>query len=158
MGHGLFWPFVNFLILVGVLAYYLRQPIKTFVDARSKRVGHDVAIAAKALAGARAELAEHLSKLQAIKAEADSLKGQATQEAEAISVRIVSDARRGAAEILEDAQRAAKNTYGDLRRELALELIQRSFAQVEVKLVEKLNPTEKQKLYERFSEQVARSK
>jgi F-type H+-transporting ATPase subunit b len=112
MGHGLFWPFVNFSILLGVLAYYLRQPIRAFVDARSKRVGQDVELAAKALAGARAELAEHQSKLQAIKAEADSLKSQATQEAEAITVRIVSDAKRSATEILEDAQRAAKTLMG----------------------------------------------
>lgn len=158
MGHGLFWSFVNLGALIAVLAYYLRAPLRAFVEERSKRLGSEISSASSALAVARQELEEYDSKLRAVQAEVDLIKTQAVSDAEATHTRMMADARKLAGEIRKDASGAAGSVVTDLRRELLLVLLDRSLSKAEDLLRVRLGSAEMQNLNKRFSEQVEKVK
>lgn len=156
MGH-LFWPVVNFSVLVGILVYFLREPFKLFVAGRSVRLGKDIAEASSKLDSAQSELAEVRAKLQAIDGELEQMRSQAEQDAESMKTKIVSSAKRQSLNLLDDARRASRNLFSDLKRELLIELLDQAFSEIEALLPERLNQLERKRLSSKFSEQLRKA-
>jgi F-type H+-transporting ATPase subunit b len=98
---GLFWPTANFAIMVGVLVYFVKPMITTYLADRSTAIRKDLVEAAALKATATEQLAAIERKLQALPGELDALR------------------KRGADEIASEDQRIAAAAAADRDRLLA---------------------------------------
>lgn len=79
---------INFGILVGVLVYFLRDPITAYLRRRDAQIRGDLSTARDMRATAEAQLAEIDRRMRALPAELDALRERGRQEAEAEEERI----------------------------------------------------------------------
>jgi F-type H+-transporting ATPase subunit b len=132
--HALLYKTINFVILVGGLAYVLRKPLADFFDSRSAAIRKALEEGKKALETSQAQLKavqEKLSKLEAeiaafrtsaaaeMEAERQRLERASAEEAE----RILESARLQMAAALRAAQQDLKNYTADQAVSLAEQLI-----------------------------------
>ena len=68
---GMGWPVANFIIFVGILYYFLNQPIRDYLATRSSTIRKDLVEAAELRAAATAQLENIEQKLQALPGELD---------------------------------------------------------------------------------------
>jgi F0F1-type ATP synthase membrane subunit b/b' len=113
--HGglsaLLWPTVNFVILVGGLWWFFKQPVATYLHDRHDSIRKDLVEAANVKAGAAAQLAEIDRKLQALPGELEALKHRGAEE-------IAAEEQRIAAMAAAERERLLQQT----RREIALQV------------------------------------
>lgn len=155
--HGLsalIWPTVNFLILAGVLYYYLRSPLAEYLGGRSTQVRRDLVDAAELNKTASAQLAEIERKMQALPGELDALKKRGIEEIAAEEDRIASAAAADRARMLTQARReidvrlqAAQRELSDHAATLALQLATK-------RLAKDMTPADHARLVDRYVQQV----
>lgn len=152
--HQLIAPTFNFLVLIAILAYYLKQPIKDFVSNRHVSMRDELARVRELLKQAQSKNEEFVSKLKAIDAEVASLRQQMAQDAKSAKQRLVSDAQRLSATIVSDARMAAEGLYSDLRGQLHSELGSRILERAETLLRDRLTGDDRARIRKEFSSQV----
>jgi len=150
----LFAPTVNLLILVGLLVYYTRHPIRKTVTDRHEGLRDELARVRDLLRQAQEQYNEFSSKLSAIEAETTALRQQAVQDAEAAKQRIVTDAQRLSQGIASDSRRAAESLYAELKAQLASEVGSRVIDRAEALLRERLTGDDRARIRKEFSSQV----
>lgn len=147
-------PTINVLILVGVLFYYLRGPIRAHVQNRHLSLREELDKVRELLQKAKNQHEEFTSKLGALSAETGALRAQMSQDAAAAKQRLLADAQKLALGIAADAQAAALGLYQDLRTQLFGEVGTRVVERAEVLLRERLTGDDKARLRREFSRQV----
>jgi F-type H+-transporting ATPase subunit b len=147
-------PFINLLILVGILVYYTRHPIKKSVQDRHTGLRDELTRVRDLLRQAQEQYNEFSSKLKAIEAETTALRQQAIQDAEAAKQRIVNDAQRMSMGISSDARKAAESLYGELKTQLASEIGGRVLERAEAILRDRLTGDDRARIRKEFSTQV----
>ena len=115
------WPALNFAILVAVLIYFGRQPIRDFFAARQGRIRTDLDAAARALSEAESRHAEWQRKLVELDADTARIREQARQRAESEREHILADASAAADRIRNDARAAVDQELRRAREELRRE-------------------------------------
>ena len=95
---------INFLILVGGLAYVLRKPLAAFFTSRSAALQKALDEGRKALEDSQAQLRAVEEKLQGLEAEIAAFKASAEREMEAERQRLQQTMAEEAARILESAR------------------------------------------------------
>jgi len=127
-GWDFFLHTINFIVLIGLLSYFLYRPIVNMLDERSRRIEESLAAAERAraevaqadrereelLVSTRREIQEMLAQSQQI---ADRIQSEARASAQQESQRIVERARQEA-----DAER--QQAMIELRREVATLAVQ----------------------------------
>jgi F-type H+-transporting ATPase subunit b len=158
--HGmlaaLFWPTVNFAILVGGLWWFFKDPFVRYLNDRHASIRKDLDEAASVRAAATAQLNEIERKLQALPGEIEALKRRAAEEIVAEEQRIAAAAAAERERLLEQtrreielqvrlAKRALVEHAADLAVQLASERIKSS-----------ITPADHDRLVDRYLEQVKR--
>lgn len=108
---GLLWPTVNFLILVGGLWWYLKEPFANYLRDRHGTIRKELVEAANVKAAAAAQLAEIEAKLRALPGEIEALRARGSEE-------IVAEEQRISAMAAAERERLLEQT----RKEIALQL------------------------------------
>lgn len=108
---GLLWPTANFIILCGILYYFLKTPLQTYLADRGASIRKDLVDAANTKATAAAQLAEIDRKINALPEEIDALRRRGAQE-------IAAEERRITAQAAHDRERLVDQT----RREIELQV------------------------------------
>jgi F-type H+-transporting ATPase subunit b len=144
------WKWGNFLILFGGLGWYLRKPLREFLDSRSKAIGEGLASGRMAKEEAFHMLSEIETRLARLDKEIKNLKDQALLEAEEEKARILAGAGAEADKILDLAKREIEG----LKKSAHLEL-EGYVAELAVKLAEErlrasLTPEENKKMIQQF--------
>lgn len=121
---------INFVILVGALAYLLRKPLSDFFTQRSAEIETGLAEGRKALAEAEARLSAVEEKLRRLGEEISEFKAAAEREMDAGRQRMREAAEAEAQKVLESA-RARMDTMAraaqlDLRRYVAGEALKQA--------------------------------
>ena len=119
--RDLLWPLVNFAILVAVLVYFARAPIRAFFASRQGRIRDDLDAAARSLAEAEARHAEWQRRLVELDAELARIRAQARERAEAERRHLLADATRASERIRSDARVAVDQELARARAELRQE-------------------------------------
>lgn len=115
-GGGVFnWRFVmehavNLLILIGVLVYFLKTPVKNFLMERRGSIGYEIDEAQKTIAQAKSKYEEYAQKLKAIETEIASIKETLLKQGETER-----------AEILKQADAASENIKREVRDSIVME-------------------------------------
>jgi len=144
-------PFVNVLILVGLLVYFLREPVRTFVSQRYETIRDTVKKVRDMLRQAQEQYDEFSAKLKAIDAEVVALHEETRQEAFAAQTRILGEAQRMSQIILSDARVASENVYSDLKTTLRVKLAARILERVEELVKDRLTGDDRAKIRQEFS-------
>jgi F-type H+-transporting ATPase subunit b len=154
MLEALFWPTVNFAILVGGLWWFFKQPFVSYLTDRHASIRKDLVEAASVKAAATAQLEEIERKLQALPGEIEALKRRGAEEIAAEEQRIAAAAAAERERLLEQtrreidlqvrlAKRALVEHAADLAVQLASDRIQSS-----------MTPADQDRLVDRYLEQV----
>lgn len=149
---------VNFLILVGGLVYFLRQPLKLFVRTRHEFLRDEVSRVEKQLKSAQIKYDEFSAKLKAIDAEIQAIQEQMRQDADAMKVRVVNEAKRLSTTIVADARSSADSLYTELRGQLRAELADRVVQKAEALIRERLTGDDRVRIRNEFSQQLGGSR
>ena len=118
--HGPSWAalLINFVIFVGVLAYFVGRPARTFFRDRSASIADSLAAAERAREQAQAKLAEAEARLPEIERQAKSILDGAARQAEAERQRLVAAATDDAQRILAQAEARVGELESAARRRL----------------------------------------
>jgi F-type H+-transporting ATPase subunit b len=123
------WEIVNFLLLVGVLVYFVRKPALQFFANRREEIGGELESAARVLEEAEGRFGEWQQKMAEVDGEFASIRDRERQRAQQERNRILADAERTAERIKADAanavERELRRAQAQLRdeaSELAIEL------------------------------------
>ena len=148
------WPIANFIIFVGVLYYFLNQPLKDYLAGRSSTIRKDLVEAAELKAAATAQLASIEHKLQALPAELDALRKRGAAEIVAEEQRIAAAAAADRDRLLEQTRREI-----DLQVRLAKRAILEHAADLSVQLAterikKEVTPADQDRLVDRYLQQV----
>lgn len=106
-GHGgnamndIVYPWINFIILLSLLIYFLRKPAKEFFLARSKKVAEEIEQAAHEKHEAEALYLNYDRRLKNIESEMDKLLQSLKAEGELAREKIVDEAKKSAKRIEE---------------------------------------------------------
>ena len=100
------WPTLNFLLLLGVLYYFGREPIQSLFRERRGKIQADLDTAAEKLREAEAKHSQLQRQLQHLAEELERIRSAARSRAEQERDQLLSDARAAAARLRSDAQAA----------------------------------------------------
>jgi F-type H+-transporting ATPase subunit b len=151
---GMGWPVANFIIFVGVLYYFLNQPIRDYLVTRSSVIRKDLVEAAELRAAANDQLAKIESKLAALPGELNALRTRGAEEIRAEEQRISQQAAADRDRLLEQTRREI-----DLQVRLAKKEILEHAANLSVQLATErikkdVTPADQERLVDRYLSQV----
>jgi F-type H+-transporting ATPase subunit b len=144
----------NFAILAGVLVYYLRSPIRTYLAARGTAIRSDLVAAAEMRATATAQLAEIERKLQTLPGELAALKTQGAQDVAAEQARIAQAAAAERERLIQQTHREIQMRLQVARRELTEHAAQLAVQLAEQRLKQTITPADQLRLVERYTAQL----
>jgi len=133
-GQSLVWHAVNLTLLLGVLLYFLRAPVRGFFATRRRDIEQSLERAQAVLREAEQRLAEWKGRLARLDAEIQEIRRLAQARAEIESRQILADAEAAAARVRRDgaaavaqeerrAREALRREAADLAIELAGEIL-----------------------------------
>lgn len=124
---------LNFGLVVALLVYFLRKPLKKGLAGRSEEIEKALATAKLAKEEAEAKFAEYDRKLDQATDEIAEISDAIRREGELEKQKIIENAKQMAIKIEQDAEKAAELEVAKARREL-----QQEAAQLAVSLAEEL--------------------
>jgi F-type H+-transporting ATPase subunit b len=123
------WPAVNLVILLAVLVYFSRKPLRDYFDKRRSDIAGELRSSADELATAESTYAKWQRRMIDLEGELDEIRATSRQRAEAEREKIIEDARATAERIQRDATaaielelRRARETLREEATQLAIEL------------------------------------
>jgi F-type H+-transporting ATPase subunit b len=144
------WKWLNFLILFGGLGWYLRKPLRGFLDSRARAIEEGLANARQAKELASTKLSEIETRLARLDQEIVHLKEQASREAEDERTRILESAKLEAQKILDLARREIDGLQKSARLELKAHLASLAVKLAEERLQRSVGPDENKKIIQQF--------
>jgi F-type H+-transporting ATPase subunit b len=144
----------NFAILAGVLVYYLRTPIRTYLASRGTAIRGDLVAAAELRATAAAQLAEIERKLQTLPGELAALKAQGAQDLVAEQARIAQTAASERERLIQQTHREIQMRLQVARRELTEHAAQLAVQIAEQRIKRTITPDDQLRLVERYTSQL----
>ena len=128
-GSSLFYPVLNFVLLLAVLVYFLRKPAQAFFADRRSRIQAELLEAAQLKKDAEVRHARWQRRLADLERELEAIRGTSRERAVTEREHILADARAAADRIRSDAStaieqelRRARERLRDETSDLAVEL------------------------------------
>jgi len=144
------WKWLNFLILFGGLGWYLRRPLREFLDSRARAIEEGLASARQAKELSSTKLSEIETRLARLDQEIIHLKEQASREAEDERTRILESAKLEAQKILDLARREIDGLQKSARLELKAHLASLAVKLAEERLQRSVGSEENKKIIQQF--------
>lgn len=144
----------NFAILAGVLVYFLKTPIATYLASRSAQIRQDLVTAAEMRATASAQLAEIEKKLQALPGELGALRTRGAEDVVAEKARIAEAAAAERERLLEHARREVESRLRIARRELTAHAADLAVKIARQRIEKTITPEDQMRLVDRYATQL----
>ena len=154
---GLLWPTVNFLLLVGGLWWFLKEPVATYMRDRHSTIRKELVEAANVKAAAAAQLAEIDAKLRALPGEIEALRTRGSQEIVAEEQRIAAMASAERERLLEQTRREINFQLRLAKRELVEHAANLSVQLASDRLQQQITPDDHNLLVDRYLDQVKKN-
>ena len=145
---------LNFAILAGVLVYFLKTPIATYLAGRSTQIRQDLVTAAETRAAATAQLVEIDRRLTSLPAELDALKTQGADEVRAERIRIAQAAAVERERLVEQTRREIDMRLRVARRELLEYAAQLSVSVARDRITRSITTEDQLRLLDRYTAQL----
>ncbi len=152
----LLWPTINVVVLVAVLARFLKSPLQQFVAQRHHSIKSELEDVREQLVAAQAKHEEFTAKLKALGAEVVAMRNQSLQDAKLIQAKVLADAQRVSEGLLAGAEVSARALYQDFAERVRVELANKVLSRAEALLRERLTGEDRVRICREFSKQVER--
>jgi F-type H+-transporting ATPase subunit b len=148
---------VNFLMLVGVLTYFLRTPLMAYLGGRIGKVREDLVTAAQTREAAMRALAGIEAKLKALPGEIEALRQRGAEDIVAERARIEEAAEAERQRLLEHTRREIEMRLRVAKREL-LELTATLAVQIASERIRRsITPEDQSRMVDRYAQQIGRA-
>jgi F-type H+-transporting ATPase subunit b len=151
---GMGWPVANFIIFVGVLYYFLNQPVRDYLAGRSSAIRKDLIEAAELKATANAQLATIEQKLQALPGELSALRTRGAEEIKAEEQRIAAQAAADRDRLLEQTRREIELQVRLAKKEILEHAADLSVQLATERIRKEVTPADQDRLVDRYLSQV----
>jgi F-type H+-transporting ATPase subunit b len=152
------WPVANFIIFVGVLYYFLNQPIRDYLANRSAVIRKDLVEAAELRAAANSQLASIEQKLQALPGELSALRTRGAEEIKAEGQRIAAQAAADRDRLLEQTRREIELQVRLAKKEILEHAADLSVQLATDRIKKEVTPADQERLVDRYLSQVKEKK
>jgi F-type H+-transporting ATPase subunit b len=148
------WPVANFIIFVGILYYYLNQPLKDYLATRSAAIRKDLVEAAELRATATTQLTTIEQKLAALPGELSALRTRGAEEIAAEEKRIAAQAAADRDRLLEQTRREIDLQVRLAKKEILEHAADLSVALATDRIKKEVTPADQDRLVDRYLSQV----
>jgi F-type H+-transporting ATPase subunit b len=148
------WPVANFIIFIGVLYYFLNQPLKDYLANRDATIRKDLVEAAALRATATTQLATIEQKLQALPGELNALRTRGAEEIAAEEQRIAAQAAADRDRLLEQTRREIDLQVRLAKKEILEHAADLSVALATDRIRKEMTPADQERLVDRYLSQV----
>jgi F-type H+-transporting ATPase subunit b len=158
-GHGgnLIWHLINLALVIGVLGYFARGPIRSFMATRRSDIESSIESARRELADAEQRLAECNQRIASLDREIEGIRDTVRAQAENERERLLADARSVAERIRRDAQLAVEQEARSARAALRDEAAEMAVRLAGDLLKRQVTDTDRSRLVDEFVERVESS-
>lgn len=156
-GFTLAMRLVNFILLAGLLYYFLRKPVRNFLNQRQQGVKEALEEAQRAKAEAEARFKEMEKKLAQARKEMDELKGMLLEQGRLEKERILANAQKEADKIRKQAQITAEQELKKAQSMLHKEAVELATRIAEALLKERIDPKDHERLIRQYVESVGKT-
>ncbi|MGD0229410.1 MAG: ATP synthase F0 subunit B [Syntrophorhabdales bacterium] len=146
--------FVNFAILVGVLVYFLRKPLKGFLKNRQYAVKEKIEQAERAIREAEELKKAYQERLSRIEGEIDAFRASVLGEVEKEKKRILDGAHALAGRIGEQARLAYEQEMKEATARIRTEIAERTTREADRKVREMFKEEDHDRMVEEFIQKV----
>jgi len=144
----------NFAVLVGVLYYFLKTPISTYLVDRKTQIQNDLITATQTKAAAEAQLTELARKMASLPGELELLRTRGQQEIAAEELRIEQAAAAERERLLEQTRREIDVQLRVAQRELVEHASNLAVGLATERIKKDITPADQSRLVERYLQQV----
>jgi F-type H+-transporting ATPase subunit b len=144
----------NFVIMAGVLVYFLKSPLSVHLAARASHIRQDLVTAADMRAAASAQLAEIDRRLKTLPAELEALRAQGAQDVVAEQARIAQAAALERERLIDQTRREIEMRLRVARRELTAHAAQLAVQIAEARIRASITPEDQLRLVDRYTAQL----
>ncbi len=158
--HGAFnWRFVmehavNLIILLGVLVYFLKSPVKNFLIERRGTIGHEIDSAQKTIGEAKSKYDEYAKKLESIESEINNLKDTLRKQGEAERAELLRQADAASETIRREARETIALQTERARREIQNEVADLALGSAEALIRRNLGDSDKERFIQEFTKNI----
>jgi F-type H+-transporting ATPase subunit b len=145
---------LNFAILVGVLVYFLKTPIASYLSGRSAQIRQDLVTAAEMRRTATAQLEEIQKRLGELPAELATLKSRGEEDVRAEKIRIAETGRIERERLLDQTRREIAMRLRIARRELTEYGAELAVQVAQDRLQRTITPDDQLRLVDRYTAQL----
>ena len=158
-GHdmNLVWHLINLALVIGVLGYFARGPIRTFMATRRSDIESGIESARRELAAAEQRLAECNQRIASLDREVEGIRETVRAQAENERERLLADAHAVAERIRRDAQLAVDQEARSARASLRNEAVEMAVRLAGDLLKRQVTNTDRSRLVDEFVERVESS-
>ncbi len=162
-GGGFDWGFVtehtvNLLILLAVIVYFAKNPVKDFLVARRANISSEIDEAQKTIKEAKERYEEYAQKLEGIEGEIASLKDTLVKQGETERDEIVKQASQTSDILSKEARDTIELEAERAKQEIQSEVVALAIGIAEKLIKENLGESEKEKLLSEFTKNVEEEK
>jgi F-type H+-transporting ATPase subunit b len=151
---GMGWPVANFIIFIGVLYYFLNQPIREYLATRDSTIRKDLVEAAELRAAAAAQLETIEKKLQALPGELANLRTRGAEDIKAEEQRIAAQAAADRERLLEQTRREIELQVRLAKKEIVEHAANLSVQLATDRIKQEVTPADQERLVDRYLSQV----
>lgn len=145
---------LNFSIVVAILVYFLRKPLKKALSGRREEIAKALAEAEQTKREAEAKFAEYDRKLSQATAEIDEISAAIKREGEQEKAKIIENAKAMARQIEADAGKAADLEVAKARAALQREATELAVSTAEELLKKKVTKADDTRLIDEYMQKV----
>jgi F-type H+-transporting ATPase subunit b len=146
--------FFNLAVIVGVLVWVARKPLRNFYASRTQAIREQLDQAQQARIDAEAKLAEMQSKMSRLDDELRELKAVAERDAQQEYERLVQAAEKDSERIIERARMEIDGMTRAARMELKAHVAELSVGMAEEKIRHEITDEDRSRLFEQFVRKV----
>lgn len=144
----------NFLILVGLLTYFLKAPIAGYLASRGEEIRGDLVNAAETRRAAEQELAAVDARMKGLPAEIEALRARGAEELAAEEARIRAAAEAERTRLLEHMRREMELQVRIARRALMEEAATLAVGIARERIQNRITPEDQMRLIDRYATQL----
>lgn len=148
------WRCINFAVMVGLIVYFVRKPIRNGLQNRRAEIEKSLADAAAARDAAEAKALEYQEKLAKAAAEIESIYAAIRREGEVERDKILASAREMAAKIELEADAKAASAVARARTELRAEAARLAVELAEELLAKNVTAADQKRLVDEYMQKV----
>ncbi len=152
------WPTIarlaNFAILVGILAYFLRSPIASYLASRGEQIRGELVNASELRRRAETQLAEIERKMAALPGELEALRQRGAADVAAEEARIRAAAEADRERLLEHMRRDVDMQVRIARRALMNEAAELATGVARRRIEKTITPDDQMRLLDRYTTQL----